>query len=416
MSLCPTAAVSTGAFRALAGLLLLAGAWLCLSEARAQDSSVINYRQMQETLQERARERAGERRPVIRRSRRSSVEEAMPPEEEAQPVEKLEDARVVMVIGDFMAGGLAEGLENLYAQSPGVVIDDESNGSSGLVRNDFYDWPARIGPLIEARHPAAVVVMIGSNDRQQMRVGDVAEPPRSDAWTGEYGNRVATIVKAVTGRGIPLVWVGLPAFKYASMSSDILAFNDIYQRQVEAAKGQFVDIWDGFVDENGAFEISGPDVNGQPVRLRSADGVGLSRAGKEKVAFYAEKPLNKILGDAVSPDAGSLGTEAPAVPAPGQLTPSTGRTAPMSLSDPQADGAELLGATVADRPKAGNSPAERLTVEGIAPPPRLGRADDFGGFVAAPPATAASQGPKDPATAAGSAAAAPHAAANPIDR
>ena len=32
-------------------------------------------------------------------------------------------------------------------------------------------------------------------------------------------------------------------------------------------------------------------MNGQPVRLRSDDGINLSKAGKRKVAFYAEKPL-----------------------------------------------------------------------------------------------------------------------------
>ena len=71
----------------------------------------------------------------------------------------------------------------------------------------------------------------------------------------------------------------------------MLAFNDIYRTAAESAGGEFVDIWDGFVDENGAFVDNGPDMNGQPVRLRGADGINLSKAGKRKIAFYAEKPL-----------------------------------------------------------------------------------------------------------------------------
>ena len=47
--------------------------------------------------------------------------------------------------------------------------------------------------------------------------------------------------------------------------------------------------------------MNGPDMNGQPVRLRGSDGISLSKAGKRKVAFYVEKPLNKLLGSETVP-------------------------------------------------------------------------------------------------------------------
>ena len=76
---------------------------------------------------------------------------------------------MVLVVGDFLAGGLAEGLSTAFAENPHVRVVDRTNGSSGLARDDFYDWPARIGELIDAEKPAAVVVMLGANDRQQMQ-------------------------------------------------------------------------------------------------------------------------------------------------------------------------------------------------------------------------------------------------------
>ena len=48
-----------------------------------------------------------------------------------------------------------------------------------------------------------------------------------------------------------------------------------YGPPVEAVGGEFVDIWDGFVSENGDFIVSGSDVNGQQVRLRTSDGVAV---------------------------------------------------------------------------------------------------------------------------------------------
>ncbi|MGO7947181.1 hypothetical protein ACC722_39065, partial [Rhizobium ruizarguesonis] len=57
--------------------------------------------------------------------------------------------------------------------------------------------------------------------------------------------------KEVTGRKIPLIWVGLPAFESDSMTADAVQMNQLYRKQVESIGGEFVDIWDGFVDENG---------------------------------------------------------------------------------------------------------------------------------------------------------------------
>ena len=156
--------------------------------------------------------------------------------------------------------------------------------------------PNEIKSLIEAEKPAAVVVMLGSNDRQQMRVGDVREQPRSENWTKEYERRTDAFGKAIASAKVPFLWVGMPAFRVPKMTSDMLAFNDIYHSAAESNGGEFVDVWDGFVDENGAFVTSGPDINGQPVRLRADDGINVSKAGKRKLAFYTEKPLTKILG------------------------------------------------------------------------------------------------------------------------
>lgn len=303
-----------------------------------------------------------------------------PPEPEIPVVEKAPDARVVLVVGDFMASGLAEGLDTAFADNAAVRVVSRSNGSSGFVRDDFYNWPVEIKSLIETEKPSVVIVMLGSNDRQQMRVGDVREQPRSENWTKEYERRTDAMGKAIQDAKVPFLWVGMPAFRVAKMSSDMLAFNDIYHSAAENHGGEFVDVWDGFVDENGAFVTSGPDVNGQAVRLRSDDGINVSKAGKRKLAFYTEKPLAKILGLAapgsvttVSAPAGAPVEESKPASAPVIVD----RTPPMLLSDPALDGgSELLGAAPPAKPDP-NLPGEKLTVEGKAPAASPGRADDF---------------------------------------
>ena len=307
-----------------------------------------------------------------------------PAEPQVVAVEKKTDAKVVLIIGDFLGSGLAEGLSDVYAQSPDVIILDRTKGSSGFVRDDVMDWPAEIGKLIETEKPAAVIAMLGSNDRQQMRVDGNREQPRSEAWTREYTRRTEALGKAVQPSKVPFFWVAMPPFKSSKMTSDMLAFNDIYQASAEAVDGEFIDIWDGFVDENGAFVTTGPDVNGQPVKLRANDGINFTKAGKRKLAFYVEKPLAKILGTA--PGAVPI-LAGPPPAAPGTGAPAIDTGIPISLSDPELDGgAELLGADMGTK-EPPRTPGEKLAIEGIAPDPAPGRADDFSWPPKLPPVT-----------------------------
>ncbi len=313
---------------------------------------------------------------------KAAVQSAPATEVEKKAVEKLGDARKVLVVGDFMSGGVAEGLETAFADLPGVVIVDKSSGSSGFVRDDHFDWPGQITAIIAEVQPAAVVMMIGSNDRQQMRADGQSLRPRSDEWNVQYAKRLASFATQVKEAKVPLIWVGAPSFRVSSMSADMLAFNDMYKQAAVDAGGEFVDVWEGFVDENGAFATTGPDINGQPVRLRASDGINITKAGKRKLAFYVEKPLRKLLGSAVSPDGSLTGDQG----VPGSDTgldagvPKIDVSLPMALTDPDLDGGdELLGqvALPVPSPGADSSTAKAQPIQGVSPVATPGRADDF---------------------------------------
>lgn len=300
---------------------------------------------------------------------------ALPPE--PAPVEKAADAKVVLVVGDFIGSAAAEGLGDLFAQEAKVRIVDRTNGASGLVRDDHFDWPGRIAELIETEKPAAVVVAIGANDRQPMRIGSVREPVRSQAWAREYAARAASFASEVVGKRAPMIWLGTPSFKSSRMNADMLAFNEIYRSVAADAGLEFVEVWDGFADEDGKFVATGPDVSGRPVRLRSEDGINLTEAGKRKLAFYTEKELRRLLGLTSPPVAAAVGQPdaAPGLLPPGQA-PAIERTPPISLNDPALDGGDvLLGATV------GKPRAAAMTAPSVP-----GRVDDYA--VVGRPATA----------------------------
>lgn len=318
--------------------------------------------------------------PVVRRvkrPRRKKTPSASDPAVTGAEVElaKQPDARKVLVIGDFMASALADGLIVAFASDPGIVIEKKTNGSSGLVRNDHLDWPQTLTTDIGEVKPALVVIMLGANDRQQMLVNGKREKFQTEPWKAEYEKRVAAILDVVRQNKVPFVWTGLPAFSSPSLSADAATLNNYYRTKAEFSGGEFIDIWDGFADEDGKFIASGSDINGQPVRLRGSDGLSLTKAGKRKLAFYVEKPIRKLIGSSL--------------PAISQLNATANDTAvvpaivnvvtvpPISLMDPDLDGGtELLDAAAIPKTD-GTSPRDRLIEKGETVDAPDGRVDDF---------------------------------------
>ncbi len=287
------------------------------------------------------------------------------PQPEVNFIEKKPDAKKVLVVGDFIGNGLAEGLDVAFASNPDIRIVSRINGSSGFVRDDHFDWPASIGKILDEEKPAAVIVMIGSNDRQAITAKGQSLAARSPEWTAEYQSRVSRFMKEITDKNYPLIWVGQPPFRPRGMSQDMLALNEIYQTTSEKGGAKFVDVWDGFVDDDGNFSQTGFDINGQTARLRGNDGINTTTAGKRKLAFYAEKPLKALFGD--------IRDNEQLLPTTGKQDPSkpVDRIAPMSLREIDRDNSGvLLGGALASREKDEKKP---FAEHKMAP----GRADDF---------------------------------------
>ena len=294
-------------------------------------------------------------------------------------VEKNEDAAKVLVIGDFMAGQLASGLERMFSENPGLVTVDRSVALSGMVRDDVENWPSTVGDLIEETRPIVVVALVGMNDRQQMRLQSGRVPKLSDEWKAAYKTRVEGLAEAVRAKRLPLIWVGLPPVSKGSMNADYLVFNEYYRTAVESAGGIFVDIWQGFVDEEGRYVRSGPNINGQIVSLRRADGINMTASGYEKLAFFAEKAIKRMTGfgkDALVSSLVSVGL--PDGFKQDQYDPAgTGKTVVIALGNPAADGGNALegGEGFLTASDARQSTSFELVAKGLGTKPKEGRID-----------------------------------------
>jgi hypothetical protein len=324
---------------------------------------ILPRRQRDSAAPRRSREAA-----TPRRERRNRP--AAPAPREVAAVEKAADAKRVLVVGDFMAGALAKGLAEAHAENPNVVVIDATSGSSGLVRADYYDWPAKLGGLVEEQKPDAILVLVGANDRQTMRTEAGAYEVGSDGWRTAYAARVASFADALKAAARPVLWAGLVPVSSSAMSRDYSGFNGIYREQLEAKSMRFIETWNGFADEEGKYVSVGPDVRGQTVQLRGSDGINFTRAGQRKLAFFVEQELNEILGGGPAFVA-AVDPEAAGSTAPGEQPPQIGPMVPIEALT--ATGGELSAG--APREAGGATATIAVGLEGAAAPP--GRVDNY---------------------------------------
>lgn len=330
-------------------------------------------------------------------------------------------SKFVYVLGDSLAISAAEGMTDDLSGHPDIGVLDRARDASGLVRDDYFDWPKAAHDLVAPKEPPKdakapppdkkdkidfVAIMLGINDLQAMRDGATYVDLLSDRWKQLYAQRIQAVVTPLRAAKIPVVWVGLPPMRNEKVNAEMIALNEMFKENAEKAGAKFLDIFDDFADQSGGFDAFGPNLEGQKVKLRGADGIHLTPAGGKKLAHFLDAEVLAALGDAapkpaddiaaLPPDIGrsndineqirrEMGGPAPAPEAmhepsppktpeaPPQPAPKPESGAVASLAArPVSPGAQLLSpATV-----PANDAVEALR-RGEPAPAAPGRADDF---------------------------------------
>jgi len=151
--------------------------------------------------------------------------------------------------------------------------------------------------------------------------------------------------------------------------------DELYREHAERAGIVYVDIWDGFVDDQGRYAVEGPDFEGQTRRLRTADGVHFTKAGAVKLASYVERDLRRALSNHIVPVA-LPGPETAPKSGSADGRPDVGPVLPLSTGGGER-GDLLLGAGGHPTQMTPDPIATKVLGRGEALPAPAGRADDF---------------------------------------
>ena len=200
---------------------------------------------------------------------------------------------------------------------------------------------------------------------------------RDDRWVELYSKKIEELANVLKAKGVPVLWVGLPAIRGPKGTADMLFLDSLYREGAAKAGITYVDVWDGFVDEAGRFLQKGPDFEGQIRQLRSGDGVYFTTAGARKLAHYVEREITRLLAGRSGPIA------LPSEPATPDTSAEPGKPAPRPLAGPivplvaaSISTDQLLGGP-GTRPASVDALAAKALVKGEPLAAPAGRADDY---------------------------------------
>jgi hypothetical protein len=323
---------------------------------------------------------------------------------------KPQETYQLFVFGDSLAAGLFSGMSRMAEGDLRIAVDGRFKDDSGLARPEFYDWAAALPKIHERREIDIAVILLGSNDGQDIR--SISGPIQfsTPEWASTYAQRIDNIITLLKNRGIAIYWVELPPMGPEPLEAEASYIATIHRDRAVREKIRYVETRKVFSDVNGHYTDQGADPTGKVTRLRARDGIHFLKSGNNKLAMLALDAIRRDIAIAdgkvarafVSPhaDLPAAETEAPPeqqirpMPIFGQMAGAKEELPlTMFIADPQWASAVLavggsqskgdaLGTpqTVISALKervAPDSTAGLLLFEGRWPKARKGRYDDF---------------------------------------
>lgn len=221
-----------------------------------------------------AHQARAERTPVTQRTSPSPAARSLPARPSSAPSELPARHQSVIIAGDSIPEDLGPMITRTL-NGPLFSGHTESHPSTGLVRADYFDWPAAAGRIAD-EHPDTVILLMGGNDNQPMKPAGAAAyaAPASAAWDAEYARRAGLVLDALRDGGVHRVyWLTLPKTDLPGMNVAVAAMGQAIRAAAKGRQGVTVYDTDVLLGSN-----AGTPVAHQP------DGIHLSTLGSQMIS------------------------------------------------------------------------------------------------------------------------------------
>ena len=190
------------------------------------------------------------------------------------------------IAGDSLAGSLGPELGEVTADTGVVAPTYDTRPSSGLSSPEFFNWPEHAREEIARIDPEVVVFIIGAND-SGVAHDETLDDNGAPAWRARYGALVDEMLNILGDDGRSVIWIGSPTLRDDEKNDGVRQLNEVASEVASLhARTTYVDAYTLFGDRSGDYTPTLPGEDGDPVRVRTSDGVHFTPAGGRYLAAH----------------------------------------------------------------------------------------------------------------------------------
>ncbi|MFA6376294.1 MAG: DUF459 domain-containing protein [Candidatus Paceibacterota bacterium] len=203
----------------------------------------------------------------------------------------------ILIIGDSLVaagGGMGDSLERTLLNFKNITVVRQGKVSSGLSRQDYFNWPVLAAKLISQHKPNVAIMMFGANDNTAIidANGKIIAGYGSAKWEGEYRKRVAQMLDLFTKANTEIFVLGIPIMKNQKLSQGMRQINSLSEQETKKyANAHFISTWDLLADKDGNYTSYLIDKDGNQKLARTADGVHLQYVA----GYYVSDAIVKVM-------------------------------------------------------------------------------------------------------------------------
>ncbi len=202
------------------------------------------------------------------------------------PVQTLGTCKLLLV-GDSLGNNLGYGMIGQLTGYKNLKFALRAKASTGLSNSWFYNWETNLKTYLRTEKPNIVVVFLGANDRQNMRVNGQILTYGTAKWVSAYAASVSRMTKMATDAGAYVLWVGLPICKPYNYNKGMELISGIDASTIRHNSGaRFIALHTLTADAKGNY-TQYQVVNGSRQKTRGEDGIHFTANGQSVIGTYA---------------------------------------------------------------------------------------------------------------------------------
>jgi hypothetical protein len=206
-------------------------------------------------------------------------------------IHSAENPLHVFMFGDSQVFSLGSGLSRLAGKESPIVIESLPIHSSGFIRADYYNWPAKLQDTFSAGSYEAAIMMLGMNDYQNFWDNNgkimIKHTPE---WESAYKEKCRAIIDIVLSSVPRLYWIGMPVVRNGVYDESLSYINSVQDSLASEYSPDVLvrfSLRDSFPGEGKTYRDSVELGSGKTLRVMSDDGSHFTVEGGQ----YAMKPL-----------------------------------------------------------------------------------------------------------------------------